>query len=80
MKSLRFEIVPHPRYRGDWLLKPNQRVPFGLWYKELRYAINYVRWSARQVDRAEIRVFNRDGSLAESRVVGRSLLEMKVGA
>jgi hypothetical protein len=33
-----FEIVPHPLRRGHWLLKANQRIPYGLWYGELRQA------------------------------------------
>jgi hypothetical protein len=78
--QLTFEIVPHPRYRDDWLLKPNRGAPFGLWYGDRAHAVSYAEWVAREVDRAEIRVLNRDGTLAESRVVGRSLPEMKVGA
>jgi len=36
-----FEIVPHPLHRGHWLLKANERIPYGLWYGELRQAISY---------------------------------------
>ena len=78
--QLTFEIVPHSLSRGDWLLKPNRGAPFGLWYRDRTHAISYAEWVAREVDRAEIRVFNRNGSLVESRVVGRSLPEMNVGA
>jgi len=70
MEQLTFEIVPHPRSRGDWLLKPSRFAPFGLWYRDLEHAISYAAWAAREADRAEIRVFNRDGTLAECRVVG----------
>jgi len=65
-----FEIVPHPRSRGDWLLKPSRGAPFGLRYKERAYAVSYAEWVAREVEAAEIRVFDRDGTRAESRVVG----------
>ena len=67
-----FEIVPHPRHRGDWLLKPNLRAPYGLWYGEGEFAVHYAEWSAREMDRAEIRVYNKDGTRAESRAVGRA--------
>jgi len=67
-----FDIVPHPRYRGDWLLKPSRGAPFGLWYKERAYAVSYTEWIAREVEAAEIRVFDRDGALAECRVIGRT--------
>jgi hypothetical protein len=80
MQTITFVIVPHPRYRGDWLLRPNRGAPFGLWYRDRSHAVSYAEWVAREVDRAEIRVLNRDGTLAESRVVGRSLQEMRVGA
>lgn len=69
------EIVPHPRSRRDWLLKPNRGAPFGLWYRDRADAVSYAEWVAREVDRAEIRIFNRDGTLAESRTVGRSTHE-----
>ena len=80
MQPIRFEILPHPRYRDDWLLKPTRGAPFGLWYRYRADAVSYAEWVAREVDRAAIRVFNRDGTLAESRVVGRTVPEMNVGA
>ena len=70
MRHLTFEIVPHPRSRGDWLLKPGRCAPFGLWYRDLEHTISYAAWAAREADRAEIRVLNRDGTLAQCRVVG----------
>jgi hypothetical protein len=73
MEKLIFEIVPHPRARGDWLLKPNRGAPFGLWYRDREHAVSYAQWVGREVDCAEIRVFNRDGTLAGSRVVGRTV-------
>jgi hypothetical protein len=68
-----FEVIPHPRSPSDWLLKPTWGAPCGLWYRDRQIAISYAEWLAREVDRTEIRVYNRDGSLAESRVVGRQL-------
>ena len=47
--------------------------PFGLWYQDLEHAISYPAWAAREADRAEVRVFNRDGTLAECRVVGETV-------
>jgi hypothetical protein len=64
-----FEIIPHPRSHGDWLLKPTQDAPFGLWYKDRAHAVSYAEWVAREVETAEIRVYNRDGSVDEGRVV-----------
>jgi hypothetical protein len=58
MEKLTFEIVPHPRWRGDWLLKPNRGAPFGLWYRDRDHAVSYAEWVGREVDCAEIRVFN----------------------
>jgi hypothetical protein len=73
MQTPTFEIVPHPRSRGDWLLKPNRGAPFGLWYRNCGHAVSYAEWVAREMDAAEIRVFDRDGALAECRVVGRTV-------
>jgi len=59
-----FEIIPHPRYRGDWFLKPTRGAPFGLWYPNRQDAVNYAERVAQEVDCAEIIVRNRDGTLA----------------
>jgi hypothetical protein len=64
-----FEIVPHPQRPGDWLLKPCRGAPYGLWYGNLQYAISYTEWAARDLESAEIRVYKRDGSLQERRIV-----------
>jgi len=42
---------------------------FGLWYRDRQFAISYAEWLAREVEIAEIRVYNRDGSLSHSRVI-----------
>ena len=68
-----FEIVPYSRSRGEWLLKPCRGAPFGLRYRDREYAVSYAEWVAREMDRAEIRVFNRDGTLAECRFVSWAL-------
>jgi hypothetical protein len=47
-------------------------VPFGLWYRDRRFAISYAEWLAREVETAEIRVYNRDGSLVESRTISKA--------
>jgi len=64
-----FEIVPHPRHPGDWLLKPCRGAPYGLWYGNREYAIHYAEWSARDLESAEIVVRSRDGTVEERRVV-----------
>jgi len=69
--TVSFEVIPHPRCRGDWFLKPCWGAPSGLWYRERQFAINYAEWVARELEPAQIRVYNRDGSLAESRVIRR---------
>ena len=69
MSPTLFEIIPHPQHRGQWLLKPNECLPYGLWYRELRHAINYAEWSARDLENAEIRVYERGGILQETRVL-----------
>jgi len=64
-----FEIVPHPRHPGDWLLKPCRGAPYGLWYGNLEYAIHYAEWVAQDCENAEIRVYKRGGVLEERRIV-----------
>jgi hypothetical protein len=71
-QTVTFEVVPHPRSRGDWFLKPTWGAPFGLWYRDRQFAINYAEWLAREVQTAEIRVYNRDGSLAGNRVISKA--------
>jgi hypothetical protein len=71
-QTVTFEIVPHPQHRGDWLLKPNRRAPYGLWYGNREFAVSYAEWVAREIERVEIWIYNRDGSLAENRVTGRA--------
>lgn len=70
-RPVNFDIVPHPKFGSDWFLKPTRGAPFGLWYRDRAHAVSYADWAAREVDRAEIRVYNRDGSLAEQRIIGR---------
>lgn len=72
IQPITFEIVPHRRSRGDWLLKPTRGAPFGLRYRNRADAVSYAEWVAREVDRAEIWVHNRDGTLAERRVIDRT--------
>jgi hypothetical protein len=72
MSHVCFEIIPHPRSRGDWLLKPTRGAPFGLWYRDRAHAVSYAEWVAREVESAEIRVYNQDGSQAESRMLRRT--------
>jgi hypothetical protein len=64
-----FEIIPHPRHPGDWLLKPCRGAPYGLWYGNLQYAISYAEWAAQDLENAEIRVYKRGGVLQERRIV-----------
>jgi hypothetical protein len=73
MNQVRFEgIVPHPRSRGDWLLKPTRGARCGLWYRDRQFVIRDAEWLTREAERVEIRVYNQDGSLAKRRVVGRA--------
>jgi hypothetical protein len=37
--------------------------------RDREHAVSYAEWIARELDRAEIRVYNPDGSLAERRVI-----------
>ena len=71
-QTVTFEVIPPPRYRGDWLLKPTWGVPFGLWYRDRQFAIRYAEWLAREVETAEIRVYNCDGWLFESRTISKA--------
>ena len=64
-----FEIVPHPLQRGHWLLKTNQRLPYGFWFGELRQAISYAQWVAQDCENAEISVYRRDGTLQKRQVL-----------
>jgi hypothetical protein len=75
-----FEIVLHPLHRGHWLLKANERIPYGLWYGELRQAISYAEWAARDFENAEIRVYKQDGTLEERRVLKGTSGPARLGA
>jgi hypothetical protein len=72
MNPIVFAIVPHLQHPGDWLLKPCQGAPYGLRYGKLEYAVHYAEWAARDLERAEIGVYKRDGTLQESRVPERA--------
>jgi hypothetical protein len=67
-----FEIVLRPQHPGDWLLKANECIPYGLWYREFRQAISYAKWVAQDHENAEIRVYKRDGTLQERQVLKRT--------
>jgi hypothetical protein len=75
-----FEIVPQRLHRGHWLLKANQRIPYGLRHGELRQAISYATWAARDYENAEIRVYKRDGTLGERRVLKGDSGPARLGA
>jgi hypothetical protein len=55
MKPLLIEVIPHPRIRGDWLVKSEGLLPYPVWYKNKDYAISYAQWLARD-NQAEVRV------------------------
>jgi hypothetical protein len=42
-----FEVLPHPKHLGDWMLKAGHGVPFDLWYGRKEYAVSYAEWVAR---------------------------------
>ena len=69
MRECVFEIIPHPRHPGDWLLKPCRGAPYGLSYGNLDYAIHYAEWVAQDCENAEIRVYKRGGVLKERRIM-----------
>jgi len=49
LESVTFEVIAHPRFCGDWLLKPTWGAPFGLWYRDRQFAIKYAEWLVREV-------------------------------
>ena len=49
-QTVTLEIIPHPRFRVDWLLKPSWGAPFGLWYRDRQFAISYAEWPAREAE------------------------------
>jgi hypothetical protein len=71
MQQLTIEIVPHPRSRGDWLLKPSRGAPLGLWFRDRQFAINDAEWVAKETDRAQILVYGADGVVGERRDPGK---------
>ena len=77
---MRLRDRPHPCHRGDWLLKANRRIPYGLWYGELRRAISYAEWAGRDFESAEIRIYERGGVLRERRVLKRDAGPVGLGA
>jgi len=38
-------------------------------HRDREHAVSYAEWVARELDRVKIRVYNRDGGLAERRVI-----------
>ena len=41
-------------------------------YRDRQFAISYAEWLAREMETAEIRVYNRDGCLVESRTISKA--------
>jgi hypothetical protein len=41
------EVVPHPKIRGDWLVRSAGLLPYPVWYKDKQHAISYAEWLAR---------------------------------
>jgi hypothetical protein len=36
------EVIPHPRFRGDWLLKPTWGARCGLWYRQRQFGVSHA--------------------------------------
>jgi len=54
MERATVEVGAHPRFPGDWLLKPNRGTPFGLWYRDREHAVSCAECVKRELARAEI--------------------------
>ena len=54
MNHIVFEIVPHLRSHGDWLLRLTRGAPFGMWFREGKHAESYAKWVAQELERAEV--------------------------
>jgi hypothetical protein len=49
------EVVPHPKIRGEWLVRSVAILPYPVWYKDKQQAVSYAEWLARD-NSVEIRV------------------------
>ncbi len=58
-------------------LKVSRGAPFGQRYRDRARAVSYAERVARELDPAEVLVFKREGTLAESRVVGNRRIREK---
>ncbi len=54
-------VLPHPQFKGDWLVECPELLPYSLWYKSRDSAINYAKLLGREHN-GEVHVLSRDGS------------------
>ncbi len=38
------EVLPHPRSKGDWLVRCGELLPWPIWFKDREQAISYAEW------------------------------------
>jgi hypothetical protein len=36
------EVLPHPRFKGDWLVRCDKLQPYPIWFKSREHAISYA--------------------------------------
>lgn len=46
-KKVGLEITPHPRSKGDWLVRCEQLLPWPIWFKRREDAVSYAEWLGR---------------------------------
>jgi hypothetical protein len=46
------EVVPNPRFKGDWQVRCERLLPWPIWFKDRQPAISYAEWlgSGREVE------------------------------
>ncbi len=56
LKEVVIAVVPHPRFKGDWMVECRELLPNALWYKSRENAIYYDKLLGKE-NAGEIRVF-----------------------
>ncbi len=61
MRSILINVLPHPRFKSDWLVECRELLPNALWYKSRQNAIYYAKLVGKD-NTGEIRILSGDGS------------------
>ncbi len=57
MRAVVIRVVPHPQFKGDWLVECRELLPHALWYKRREDAISYAKLLSKEFG-GEVRVLD----------------------